>query len=177
MYVYRVHQLKLCPKALQIWYIKLHIEHQTFTSNNYMYVFMQHQITSGFKKGPWKFSTAESKIILVLCYYAVFAIVGLSYFSIDAAQQVDRIAAIKQYFVCEAAGSGVECDRSGFSYFGHHVLSVLVYLTLGLIPAVNLTFVINWTVAKDLFQRAWKRFYLSTFNAQLSFVRAKQTST
>ena len=142
-----------------------------------MYVFMQHQITSGFKKGPWKFSTAESKIILVLCYYALFAMVALSYFSIDTAQQEDRIAAVKQYFVCEAAGSGVECDRSGFSHFGHHVLSVLVYLMLGLIPAVNLTFVINWTVAKDLFKRTWKRFYASTFNTQMSFVSAKQIST
>ena len=138
---------------------------------------MQSQITSGFKNGVWRIGTAETKIILVLCYYALFGMVTLSYFSVQAAQQEDEVTAIKQYFVCEAVGSGVECDRSGFDHFGHQGHAVLVYLLLGLIPVVNLTFVINWTVTKDSLKRLWKRYSQSIFSTQTSFVSAKQTST
>ena len=141
------------------------------------FMYTQSQITSGLKTGVWKISTAETKIIVVLCYYALFGIVALSFFSLETAQQDDQIMAVQQYFVCEAAGSGVECDRSGFDRFEIHGLVVLVYILLGLIPAVNLTFVINWTVAKDSLKRIWKKYSLSIFSTQTTFVSGKQTSS
>ena len=123
----------------------------------------------------WKISTAETKIVLVLCYYALFGIVTLSYFSVVVAEQKSEFLAIQQYFICEAAGSGVECDRSGFNHFGYQKGVVVVYLLLGLIPTVNLTFVINWTVAKDSAKRFWKKYSQTIFSTQSSYVSAKQS--
>ena len=130
--------------------------------------FIQNQIATGFKKGAWKISTAKMKITLVLCYYALFGLVALSYFSVESAYQEEQFQAIQQYFFCEAVGSGTECDRSGFGNFGYHGLNILVYLMLGLIPAVNLTFVINWTAAKKSCKHFWMKHFSKTMLKQAS---------
>ena len=142
---------------------------------------MQHQITSGFENTSrkWKISTAETKIILVLCYYAVFGIVAMSYMSVEIGEQEDEITAITEYFICEAVGSGhgAECDRSGFDHFGYHGLIVLVYWLLGLIPVINLVFVINWTVTKESVRHNWMKYSKGNFFTRTSFIPGKQTST
>ena len=143
---------------------------------NILHFCTQSQITSSLKSGVWKISTAESKIILVLCYYALFGMVALSYFSIGAAKQGDEVTAITDYFLCEAVGSGEECDRSGFEDFGYHGLAVLAYFLLGFIPFVNLIFVINWTVAKATVKRTWKR-YSQIISSRTTSVSVKQTSS
>ena len=129
----------------------------------------------------WKISTPEAKILLVLMYYAVICIATLSYYSIQASEQLqgDAITPLAQYFICEAAGSGngVECDRSGFGHFGYHGLAVLIYLLLGLIPVINLTFVINWTVAKESIKRIWMRYSKRNFITSKTIIDARQTST
>ena len=144
-------------------------------------MFVQNQITSGYENTSrkWKISTAETKIILVLCYYAVFGIVAMSYMSVEIGDQEDEITAITDYFVCEATGSdnGVECDRSGFDHFGYHGLIVLVYWLLGLIPVINLVFVINWSVTKESVRRNWMKYSKGNFITLISSVPGKQTST
>ena len=136
---------------------------------------MQSQITTGFKSGVWKISTAEIKIIIVLCYYALFGIVALSNFSIEIGERENTTEAITQYFFCEAVGSGAECDRSGFDHFGHHGLAVLVYLLLGLIPVINLIFVINWSATKESVKRVKEDYFQWAFSTQSSFLSSKQT--
>ena len=138
---------------------------------------MQRQIPSSFRKRIWKISTAETKIILVLCFYALFSIIALTYFSIGVAHQEDEASAIQQYFICEATGSGMDCDRSGFDHFGYRGLAVLFYWLLGFIPAVNLIFVINWTMAKASVKRTWKRYSKNIFSTQTTFINAKQIPT
>ena len=125
----------------------------------------------------WKISTAETKIMLVLCYYALFGIALLGYLSVVIDEEEDKIVAITEYFMCEAAGSGVECDRSGFDHFGFHGLLVLINLLLGFIPVVNLIFVINWTVAKQSMKHTWMKYSKGNFITLTSFTRAKHTST
>ena len=130
----------------------------------------------------WKVSTPEAKILLVLLYYAVIVIVSLSYYSVQVGEhlQEDDITLIAQYFICEAAGSnnGVECDRSGFDRLGYNGLRVLIYLLLGLIPVVNLTFVINWTVAKMSLKHIWIRYSKRNSITSTNIItHAKQTST
>ena len=136
----------------------------------------QSQITSSFKSVVWKISTAESKILLVLCYYALFGIVALSHFSIGAAKQEEVATAMTDYFLCEAVGFGVECDHSGFDHFGYQGLAVVVYFLLGLIQFVSLIFVINWMVAKASVKDIWKR-YSQIFSPQTTSASVKQTST
>ena len=140
-----------------------------------MYTLTQSQISTGFKKGVWKISTAETKIMIVLCYYALFCIVALSDITIEIGERENTTTAITQYFLCEAVGSGVECDRSGFDHFGYHGLAVLVYLLLGLIPVINLIFVINWSATKESVKRVKKGYFQRAFSTQSSFFSSKQT--
>ena len=77
------------------------------------------------------------------------------------------VSAIQQYFVCEAVGSGTECDHSGFDNFGYGGLTVLAYLMLGFVPAVNLTFVINWTAARASCKHFWMKHFLKTTISQV----------
>ena len=100
---------------------------------------------------------AETKILLVLCYYAIFGVVSLTSFAVESASQEDLFRIIRQYFVCEAGGSGTECDRSAFDEIANRELVVVTYLLFGLIPVVNLTFVINWKEAKKFSERIWKK--------------------
>ena len=102
----------------------------------------------------------------MLCYYALFGLVALSDFAVEIANQEDQFQAIQQYFVCEAVGSGMECDRSEFEKFDYHGLTVLVYLMLGLVPTVNLTFVINWTAARVSCKRFWIKHFSKTTISQ-----------
>ena len=138
---------------------------------------MQHQIVHGLKKGIWKISTPETKILIVLCYYFLFGVVSLSYFSIESANREDYLLAIQRYFICEAAGSGTECDRSGFDNFGYRWVGSLVFLMLGLIPAVNLTFVINWTVAKELCKNLWMKYFQKISSSQAKVATQEQTTS
>ena len=132
----------------------------------YLISYVQKQIATGFRKGVWKLRTAEAKVIIVLCYYALFGLVALSYFAVESAYQGEQLQAIQQYFVCEAVGSGTECDRSGFDNFGYHFLTILAYLMLGLLPTVNLTFVINWTAASQSCKRFWMKHFSKTTISQ-----------
>ena len=115
-------------------------------------------------------------------YYAVIVVVTLSYYSVQLGQQLqgDDITPIAKYFLCEASGSGngVQCDRSGFDHLSYHGLAVLIYLLLGLIPVVNLTFVINWTVAKESIKHIWMRYSKKNFITSTNIIiHAEQTST
>ena len=131
----------------------------------------------GYENRVWKISTAETKILLVLCYYALFGITTLAFLSAENDEEEAKTMAITQYFFCEAVGSGVECDRSGFDHFGFQGVSVLINLLLGFTPVVNLIFVINWTATKESVRRIWMRYSNGNFITLTSFIRAKQTST
>ena len=140
-------------------------------------MYVQHQIATGFKKGVWKLSTSETKVILVLCYYALFGLVALSYFAVESANQDDYLQAIQQYFVCEAVGSGMECDRSGFENNNYHFWNILVYMMLGFIPAVNLTFVINWTAARASCKCFWMKYFPKNALHQASMANNQNKTT
>ena len=123
---------------LAILIIKLYFSH---------FLRAQKQIASSYRKGVCKISTSETKIMIVLFYYGLFGIVSLSYFSVASINRDDFIEAIEWYFVCAAAGSEMECDRSNFEQFTFTGLVVTTYTLLALIPYVNLIFVIKWSSA------------------------------
>ena len=151
--------------------------HIIFIVGIYLVSYAQNQIATGFRKGVWKLSTAETKIVVVLCYYALFGLVALSYFSVESAYQEEQFQVIQQYFVCEAVGSGTECDRSGFDNFGYHGLTILAYLMLGLLPAVNLTFVINWTAASESCKHFWTKHFSKTTISQANMANNQNKTT
>ena len=112
--------------------------------------------------------------MLVLCYYALFEMVSLTYFFLESPQQDDQFLAIQQYFNCEAVRSVMECYCSSFDNFGYHWFVMLVYVLLGLVPAVGLTFVINWTAAKELCKHLWMNHFKIILSAQASMANHNQ---
>ena len=116
---------------------------------------MQAQITSSYKGGLQKIRTAETKIILILFYGAIHGIITLCFLAMSLANQAELSAAIQQYFSCEASGTGMECDRSNINQFNYSALLFIVSIMFGFAPAVNLTFVVNWTGAKSFCRVFW----------------------
>ena len=118
---------------------------------------IQSQFRSLNKKGICNWNPAETKITMVLIYYGVFLLTALIYFSVASTDLDTAVLGIQQYFVCEAAGSGMECDRSSFDQFGFY-MGMLVYIMIGFLPAVNLVFVINWTATRRSCRRVKKKY-------------------
>ena len=113
----------------------------------------------------------------MLCYFALFGLVTLSYHAVQVANHEELFEAIQQYFICEAVGSGMECDRSVFNKFDNSGLAALVYLLTGLIPCVNLTFVINWTATKELCTHFWMKYYSKKTSTQASVATEQSRSS
>ena len=122
---------------------------QTFSEHVPLLLLLKGQNILCCRKNTWKFSTPETKILVVLCFYAVFGVVALSVISVQAIDQDIKVNAILQYFVCEAAGSGTECDRSSFDTMDTQSLVIVSYLMLALVPTVSLIFVVNWRKSRS----------------------------
>ena len=116
-----------------------------------------------------RIGTAQTKILLILSYDAVFAVLGLIYFTLVSADLDKFNKNFSLYLVCEANGLGKECDRSSFTQFSYigGGLGTTVYWLLGLIPTVNLTFVISWKEAKKSLKHLWKTFFHLIFNKHI----------
>ena len=67
------------------------------------------------------------------------------------------VLAIQQYFVCEAAGTGIECDHSNIDQYTYTEQESFLFVIYGLAPVINLIFVVNWTVAKARLKSSWKK--------------------
>ena len=70
----------------------------------------------------WKISTAETKILIILCYHGIFGIIVMSHSAVKLAEQDEFNDAIQQYFVCEEAGFQMACNRSNSSSL--HILDL-----------------------------------------------------
>ena len=76
----------------------------------------------------------------------------LSHFAVVSADEEQLNSAIEQYFTCEAAGSGADCDRSHFDKSVYPGLVTSTFALLGFLPCVSLIFVVNWRGVKETFQ-------------------------
>ena len=119
----------------------------------------QNRITSSYRNRVCKISTAETKILIILCYYALFAVVSLPYLTVGLGNLDEFVGAIGRYFVCESAGSQMECNRSELDQFNYPGSTITTSVLFGFIPCVNLIFVINWEVTKDFWQSIWMRWF------------------
>lgn len=102
------------------------------------------------KTSHLNFSIAECKLLVILCYAVVLGVLGITHFGVLTATQEEYIAALEAYFSCELTGIPNNCSRSSFQQYTHPSLLFSTYIIIGLIPAVNLTYVINWTSAKKM---------------------------
>ena len=108
-----------------------------------MYISQNWILGRKLKKENSNLAVIETKVLIALTYYAVFGVVAMADFALFTARNDEHISEIYEYFVCEAKGSGSECDRTGFEK-QRAWLHSLTYALLGLLPLVNLIFVVSW---------------------------------
>ena len=98
------------------------------------------------KSGHKVLTTTEKKLMLNLFHYVLFALFGVLYFIYILATGDMLTEAFVNYFACELHGHVPgKCDRRTFEQLDANLwlYNVSLFL-LGLVPTVNLIFVINF---------------------------------
>ena len=103
---------------------------------------------------PFKFGTAEKKLLVVFCYYVILATVALTAFTLSTRNSSSIIKGIQKYFLCEQGGhnSSSPCSRD-FERHSNPSVTTLAYVLLGLFPAVNLIYAVNMKELKEMAQK------------------------
>ena len=102
-----------------------------------------------FVKGRQNLHTAETKLMLLSLAFVGLAVVALVYSSIATADLQEAFHSLEEYFACELElASGNQCNREAVEQYNHPVLNIITVVLLGLIPAVNFMFLVNWRVMK-----------------------------
>ena len=94
---------------------------------------------------PFQIGTAERKLLIILCYYVLLAIVALTGVSIPLRNAEPLANALIEYWQCEAAGIDPDnpCSRASIEQQSNPALITISYVLLWLFPAVNLIFAVN----------------------------------
>ena len=108
-------------------------------------------------KRPFQIGTAERKLLIILCYYILLAMVALSGVSVPLRNAEPLTNAITEYWNCEAAGIVPEnpCNRAPLEQQTNPALTTISYVLLWIFPAVNLIFAINISELKQKFN-TWR---------------------
>ena len=102
-----------------------------------------------------KMRSGEVKVLIISCYYAIFAVFIVTTFTITNVQKHEQFTSdITTYFMCEAAGTVRECDKSFVDHTGD-IFTILSIILIGLFPIVNLIYVLN---IRELKQKISKYF-------------------
>ena len=108
-------------------------------------------------KHPFQIGIAERKILIILCYYVLLAMVALTGVSVPL-RKAERLAnAITEYWQCETAGVDPFCNRlrASFEKQTNPRIITLAYVLLWIFPAVNLIFAVNIGELKQKF-KTWR---------------------
>ena len=128
-------------------------------------------------KSPFKIDTAETKILIIFCYYVILGVITLTTPTL-ATKNGQRVAEeITLYFTCESLGTEMNCDsqRSSYQALLNPALNCLSYILLGIFPAVNLIFAVNTEELKQWCCRAC-RFHFFSVNGELSNAASASTA-
>ena len=91
--------------------------------------------------------TPEMKILIVLCYYVLSAVIALISFTLSTKNSEQFVSRLLDHFDCEMHGQDPEnpmaCDRNDFRQFSSPELAALVAALFSLFPVVNLVYVVN----------------------------------
>lgn len=93
-------------------------------------------------------TTPEKKLLFSFIFYSLFAIIVVVYTSL-ASHNPDK--KIFNYFQCEAKGNTSNCEKeqNALIQAGYPYLTNILEVLLGMIPFVNLVFVVNWNYLKE----------------------------
>ena len=83
--------------------------------------------------------------------FLLFTIFTLARIATGSAKSDKFIAALTNYFKCEALGYVPgKCDRSEFEQYDNHYMSAISYILMGLVPLGILNYVLKWTSVKEV---------------------------
>ena len=86
-----------------------------------------------------------------MCSYIVFGVFSLAHAADATAKSDKSIAAVTEYFKCEALGHiPGKCDRSEMEQYNTSIMSAIAYTMIGLIPLSILNFVLKWRSVKEV---------------------------
>lgn len=91
----------------------------------------------------------QIKLFIILSYYVIFGVVGLTSYSAGLSARKEREEDLIEYFACEARGSGNSCSKSEVSQLDIESLVIVSFILTGLYPVVNLIYVIQVTELKQ----------------------------
>ena len=90
-----------------------------------------------------KLHSAEVKVLIISCYYAILAVVIITTFTVHKIQDLEQlISDITNYFACEATGTLRDCDKPSVELYRRGI-SLVSFPLVGLFPVVNLIYVLN----------------------------------
>lgn len=99
--------------------------------------------------------------MVALIYYVIFGSLTLVYRTITLSASPEVSKVIGQYFICEAGGLVNECDRSRLEELQYPGLLSFIQIIAGLVPFINLTFVIQWLGAYTALNTFWTKKYVT----------------
>lgn len=90
-----------------------------------------------------KLHSGEVKVLVISSYYAIFAVVLITTFTLHKIQNLEQlINDITNYFACEATGTLRDCDKPSGTLH-RRIISIVIWVLVGINPIVNLVLVIN----------------------------------
>ena len=102
------------------------------------------------RSGTTVVSTAEKKILIVMCYFGLFGIALLMQLSFKVADIENLSNAIDIYIVCELQGLPNECNRRSIERYRHVEVDLFLGVMLASIPVTQLLYIINYKQIKEM---------------------------
>ena len=98
--------------------------------------------------------TPQRKILIVFLYYVSLGALALTTFTLVTRNYNNHITETLQYFECQKSGSNNTC-----SYYPetNSTIAAMTFCLLGLFPAVNLVYVVNFKATKAFWKRIKSR--------------------
>ncbi len=101
---------------------------------------------------PLKLGTAEKKLLVIIVYYVLLAVLALTTFTIFSQTLPLFMKRLFEYFTCEQTGSpeSAPCDTGGFQDLTNPIPANMSFVLLAVNPWLNLVFALNIRELKEL---------------------------
>ena len=100
-------------------------------------------------KKLFKLRSGEAKVLIISCYFTVFAVFIITTFTLHKLQNLEQlIGDITNYFACEATGTLRDCDKPSVELH-RRIVSIVTFILIGLFPIVSLVYVLNISELKQ----------------------------
>lgn len=106
-----------------------------------------------------KFGSAEKKTCVLLCYYVVVSLLGLTGVTVDSRTGLDYARQELLYFTCESGGRKVDepCIRASLEDFNSAGIVIMSFILVGMIPMVNFLLTIKYSEVLRILKRCTGR--------------------